>query len=138
MASRDATRILYEEALTRRVIGAFYRVYDVLGYGFLEAVHRRALAIELRQRGMHAQEEFPLEVRYLDEVVGVFRADILVDERLVLELKASAHVGEADRAQLCNYLHGSGKAIGLLLHFGPNARVYRAVAGFTSVDADNV
>jgi GxxExxY protein len=138
MASRDTSRILVEEALTRRVIGAFYRVYDVLGYGFLEAVYRRALVIELRRRGMTAVEEFPIEVRYLGEVVGVYRADILVEGQLILELKATASVGDADRAQLFNYLRGTGMTIGLLLHFGPKPRVMRAIAGPTSVDTDNV
>src|SRR5690349_7272242 len=117
MSSSYASRVHIEEALTRRVIGAFYRVYDVLGYGFLEAVYRRALVIELRRRGMQAQEEFPIEVRYLGDVVGVYRADILVEGRLILELKATASVGDADRAQLSNYLHGSGMTVGLLLHF---------------------
>jgi GxxExxY protein len=136
MTSRDTSRILVEEALTRRVIGAFFRVYDVLGYGFLESDYRRALAIEVRRRGMRVEEEWPIEVRYLGEVVGVFRADLLVESRLTIELKATASVGEVDRAQLFNYLRGSRLVVGLLLHFGPKPRVQRAVAEAYSVDAD--
>jgi GxxExxY protein len=136
MLARDRSRVLIEEALTRRVIGAFYRVYDVLDYGFLEAVYRRALVIELRRRGMQVQEEYPIQVRYLDQVVGMYRAYILVEGQLILEIKATASVGDADRAQLFNYLRGTGMTIGLLLHFGPKPRVMRAIAGPTSVDTD--
>ena len=138
MVSRDRSRVLIEEALTRRVIGAFYGVYDVLGYGFLEAVYRRALVIELRRRGMQVQEEYPIQVRYVDQIVGVYRADILVEGLLILEIKATASVGDADRAQLFNYLRGTGMTIGLLLHFGPKPRAYRSLAGFTRGDTDNI
>jgi len=138
MVSRDRSRVLIEEALTRRVIGAFYGVYDVLGYGFLEAVYRRALVIELRRRGMQVQEEYPIQVRYVDQIVGVYRADILVEGLLILEIKATASVGDADRAQLFNYLRGTGMTIGLPLHFGPKPRVNRSLAGFTSGDTDNI
>jgi GxxExxY protein len=130
--------VLIEEALTRRVIGAFYRVYDVLGYGFLEAVYRRSMAIELRRRRMRVEEEVPIDVYYLGERVGVFRADLLVEGRLVVEIKATPTLVEADRAQLRNYLGATGLQVGLLLHFGPRATVQRAIGSGNSGRTDNV
>ena len=113
---------MVDDVTTRRVIGAFYEVYNTLGYGFLEAVYARALERELRVRRLAVAREVLIEVRYKGAVVGVFRADMLVEGRLVLELKATAVLAAHDRAQLHNYLRGSGLREGLLLHFGPRAR----------------
>ena len=114
-----------DDATPRRVVGAFYEVYNVLGYGFLEAVYARALERELRARGLRVEREVLVEARYKGEVVGVFRADMLVDGRVVVELKATPALVPGDRAQLLNYLRGSGLREGLLLHFGPEPRFRR-------------
>jgi GxxExxY protein len=113
---------MIDDAITRRVIGAFYEVYNVLGYGFLEAVYARALEREIRGRGMAVSREVLIDVSYKGAVVGVFRADMVVEGRLVVELKATAALAPSDRAQLHNYLRGSGLRDGLLLHFGPRAQ----------------
>jgi len=80
---------LLEEELTGKIIAAFYETYRVLGYGFLESVYRKALAIELRLRGLHVQEEVPIDVFYKEIHVGHFRLDLLVEGRVGVEIKAS-------------------------------------------------
>jgi GxxExxY protein len=102
--------------------GAFYRVYNGMGYGFLESPYRNALARELTKAGVSFEREVPIDVWYDGEKVGHFRADFLVEGRVILEVKASQVITEADRKQLLNYLRGSSIEVGLLLHFGPNAR----------------
>ena len=117
-----------DDPLTGAVIGAFYAAYNALGYGFLESVYANALAIELRKRGIRFAREARVTIRYETEVIGTFRADFLVEERLVVELKATRVLVDADRAQLLNCLRGSGLRVGLLLHFGPEPEVRRVVA----------
>ena len=121
-------RQLLEESLTRLIIGAFYEVYNVLGYGFLESVYARALELELRARGLKVEREVWVDVYYKGERVGVFRADMLVESRVVLEIKAKVAVSDPDRDQLRNYLKCSILEVGLLLHFGPRPSIHRVVA----------
>ena len=116
--------------LTRKVIAAFYEVYNYFRGGYLEAVYAGALAIELRCRGIAFRREARLEVRYKEQLAGVYRADFLVEKELVLELKACAAVGEPDRKQLLNYLRIARMPLGLVLHFGPEAHVMRVVNSF--------
>jgi GxxExxY protein len=116
-----------DDALARQVVGAFYRVYDTLGYGFLEAVYARALAIELRRGGHDVRHEVALDVWYRGEHVGHYRADQVVDDRLVLELKAAPALVEAHRAQLVNCLKASRYRSGIVLNFGPRPRFWRVI-----------
>ena len=110
--------ILIDEELTRSVRRAFYHVYNTLGPGFLESVYRRALEYELRRRGIAVEAEAPINVFYEDIQVGHFRADLLVEGRVVVEIKATrALVGE-DVSQLLNCLVGTRLEVGVLLHFG--------------------
>lgn len=125
---RECSDELFERELSHRVIGAFYGVYNVLGFGFLESVYRRALAIELTRRGFHVATEVPAEVRYDGELVGVFRADILVESRVVLELKAARKLSQADEMQVLNYLRATDLDLGFLLHFGPKPAFRRFIA----------
>jgi GxxExxY protein len=125
-AQIDANDFL-ERELTGAIIGAYYRVYNYLGYGFLESVYRRALAHELRKLGLRVDLEVAIDVWYDGILVGHFRADLLVERRVLLETKASEFLSEADRSQLRNYLHGSDIEVGLLLHFGPKAHFERMV-----------
>ena len=118
---------LVDESLTHRIIGAFFECYNKLGYGFLESVYRRALVLELRSRGLRAVEEHPVEVRYKGISVGIFRLDLLVESRIVVEAKATAAISLADKRQVINYLRATGLELGLLLHFGPEPRFARCL-----------
>jgi GxxExxY protein len=125
---RECHEALFEEALTHKIIGAFFHVHNRLGHGFLESVYARALERELRKRGLHVAREVATDVYYESEVVGVFRADMLVESRVVVELKASRKLDPADVAQLLNYLRATELELGLLLHFGPRAAFKRLIA----------
>ena len=127
---RDANDVPHNQ-LTRCVIGAFFDVYNALRWGFLEAVYGGALAIEFEERGIRFRREVRLDVMYKDRVAGVYRADFLIEERLVLEIKACMALGDPDRRQLLNYLRLTHMPLGLLLHFGPvEPKVVRVVNSF--------
>ena len=104
--------------LTEAVIGAAFEVHGALGYGFLEAVYRNAMAVELRRRGLSAVVENRMEVRYKDEVVGTYVADVVVDDTVIVEFKVAEEYRKADEAQLINELVATGKPVGLLINFG--------------------
>jgi GxxExxY protein len=116
---------LLERELTREIIGAFYCCYNELGFGFLESVYRHALATELRARQLHAIEEYLVRVLYRGVEVGVFRADLVVNDRVIVEVKSTSVLGPTDKRQLLNYLRATRLEVGLLLHFGPEPRFYR-------------
>ena len=124
---RPDAQPLIDENITRQIIGAFYECYNQLGYGFLESVYRRALVQELRSRALTASEEAFVEVHYKGSSVGSFRLDLLVENRVVVEAKATSTLGPADRRQLINYLRATGLELGLLLHFGPEPRFERCL-----------
>ena len=107
----------YEE-LTKRIIGCAFRVYNGLGFGFLESVYEKCLMIELRKAGLKAEAQVPIQVRYEEEVVGEFVADILVENTIIVELKSVRQIAWVHEAQLVNYLAATGKPVGLLLNFG--------------------
>jgi GxxExxY protein len=114
----EETVVLIEEALTGSAIGAFYAVYNKLGYGFLENVYVGGLVIELQRRGHRVQREVPIAVEYDGVVVGTYKVDLLVDDRLVIEVKAEAALNGVHERQLRNYLRCTKLEIGLLLVFG--------------------
>jgi GxxExxY protein len=105
--------------------GSFYRSYNGLGFGFLESVYRNALARELAKAGVNFEREVPIDVWYDGALVGHFKADFVLEGRVILEVKASQMLCEADRKQLLNYLRGSNVEVGLLLHYGPKPAVQR-------------
>lgn len=117
-------KMLYEE-LTGKIIGAFYQVYNDLGYGFLEKVYENALAHKLRQAGLTVQQQHPIRVYYEGLIVGDFYADMLIDERVILELKTAEAIAPAFQAQLINYLKATPIELGLLLNFGPKPEFKR-------------
>jgi len=119
--------LLLEGDLTGRIIRCFYRVYDALGYGFLESVYKQAMIIELANEGLSSVAEAAIDVWYQDRKVGHFRADILVEGRVIVEIKASELLPVDARKQLLNYLRCSKVEVGLLLHFGPKARFQRLI-----------
>ena len=118
---------LVEAELTRSVIGAFYEVYNTLGFGFLENVYSAALARELETRGHCVAREVKVRVRYKGLELGIQRLDMVVDEKLVLEIKSTYALPLAAERQVYNYLRGCGLRVGLLLHFGPEPRFYRMI-----------
>ena len=116
-----------EQELTRSVIGAFFEVYNTLGYGYLEHVYVMALERELRARGHHVAREVGIMVRYKGEDLVQQRLDMVVDGRLVVEVKSSELLHPSAKRQLTNYLQGTRIQVGLLLHFGPEPKVHRAI-----------
>lgn len=119
---------LLEERLTRSVIGAFYEVYNTLGFGFLEHVYVMALERELLVRGHRVGREVSTHVTYKGHVLAVQRIDMIVDERLVVETKTTLETPKAAERQLLNYLRATNLEVGLLLHFGPEAKFHRVVS----------
>ncbi len=109
----------YKE-LTHKIIGCAYKVYKILGFGFLESVYQKAMVIELTKNGLQVEEEKHLQVYYDDEVVGDFSADLYIEDLIIVELKSVQHTVKEHEAQLLNYLKASKKEIGLLINFGPS------------------
>ena len=122
----DADQQPYKHSdLTDRSIGCFYPVYGELGFGFLESVYERALLVELRASGLSAEAQVPLTVRYHGETVGEFRANIVVEQAVIVELKAVHRTDPIFDAQLLNYLKATDIEVGLLLNFGPKPQIKR-------------
>ncbi len=121
------TEIYKNSDLTGEIIRVFYQVYNVLGYGFLEKVYENALLIELRKQGIRCSNQLPIEVYYDHHQVGMFFADILVEETVIVEIKAIETLAPIHETVLVNYLKGTGKEVGLLLNFGPKPEVRRKV-----------
>ena len=107
----------YKE-LTEKIIGCAYRVYNKMGFGYLESVYEKCMLIELRKAGFNIESQKPIRVQYDGEVVGDFIADILVNDTVILELKSVRKLVEAHEVQLVNYLVATGKPVGLLINFG--------------------
>ena len=107
-----------EKHLTERIIGCAMRVHTTLGPGFLESVYQKALAHELRKAGLNVEWEKPVAVTYDGVPVGDFAADLLVENKVMLELKANHALSPVNEVQLVNYLTATGIEIGLLLNFG--------------------
>ena len=118
--------ILHEE-LTGKIIKAFYTVYNTLGHGFLEKVYENALMIELRKIGLHSDQQKKIEVFYESQRVGEYFADIIVEDIVILELKAAETIAPEHEAQLINYLKATKIEVGLLLNFGPKPQVVRRI-----------
>ena len=113
--------------LTDSILCCFYSVYNTLGYGFLEKVYQRALCLELESRGISAVAEAPITVLYRDQVVGEYFCDVLVENKVILEIKATDGLIPRHEAQLLNYLKATPIEVGLLLNFGPDPQVKRKV-----------
>jgi GxxExxY protein len=119
---------LIEESLTQSVIGAFFEVYNTIGYGFLEHLYCMALERELMERDHAVAREVSVAVTYKGHHLGTQRIDMIVDDRLIVETKATAQLPPFAQRQLFNYLKATRLEVGLLLHFGPTPRFYRQVA----------
>jgi|GEM_PF-129936 len=106
--------------ITEQIIRAFYNVYNTLGYGFLEKVYGNALAIELKQQKLSVVQQAPIKVYYNRQLVGEYYADLLVEDKVIVELKTVEALTDEHHAQLLNYLKATRIQVGLLLNFGPN------------------
>lgn len=111
--------------LTEAVIGAFYDVYNALGYGFLEKVYESALKLELEIHGLKVESQRPIKVLYKGAIVGEYFADLCVEDNVIVELKATEGIRVEHEMQLFHYLKATQKEIGLLLNFGPKPEVRR-------------
>ena len=111
--------------LTRQIIGGFYKVYNGLGYGFSEKVYENSLIIELKKLDFQVEQQRQLVVYYEGVEVGEYFADIVVDNAVIVELKAAQTLTSDHEAQLLNYLKATTIEVGLLLNFGPKAEVKR-------------
>jgi GxxExxY protein len=119
---------LVEKELTGSIIGAFYYVYNQLGYGFLEKIYAEGLARVLRKLGHSVAREVNAPI-YLDgEVIGLQRFDMVVDSRVIIENKSTYLLSEADHRQINSYVTSSVLRVGLLLHFGPEPKFYRVIS----------
>jgi GxxExxY protein len=118
---------LLEAVLSEQILAAFFYVYRALGFGFLESVYRNALAVHLGRMGLKVECEVPIEVVFDGVIVGRFRGDILVNGRILIEVKATKSLTDADDKQLMNYLKGTSIEIGYILHFGPTPQFRRKV-----------
>jgi GxxExxY protein len=117
----------HAERLARVIIGRFFEVYNRLRYGFLEGVYVGALVEELRRLDIPCEREYPVEVLYRGVPVGFYRADLLVDGCLIVEVKAGRKLDDSARWQTLNYLRATGLPLGLVLHFGPEAHFHRVI-----------
>jgi GxxExxY protein len=109
----------YEE-ITHKIIGAAYKVFNTLGFGFLESVYKKAMIIELSKNDLKVEPELPLQVFYDNQIVGDFYVDLLVNGEIIVELKSVQNLAKDHEVQLVNYLNALKKEIGLLINFGPS------------------
>lgn len=119
---------LLEETLTRSIIGAFYEVYNTLGFGFLEHLYVLAMEQELIARGHKVSRQVSVPVFYKGRQLGSQRLDMIVDDKVVIEIKSTFDLHPAAHRQLRSYLQGTKLQLGFLLHFGPEAKFYRVVS----------
>ena len=120
----DERRFKHKD-VTRRIIGVFFDVYNDLGYGFVESVYHEAMALTLVSEGLYVERESTLEVHFRGQVIGVFRADLVVNGSILVELKALKSLAPVHEAQTLNYLRAGVLEIALLLNFGPEPQIRR-------------
>ncbi len=119
------------EDITEKIIKAAYSVYNTLGFGFLESVYEKSLILELKANGLNTESQKAIEVFYRSEKVGDFFTDILVEGKIIVELKSVRKLIEIHEVQLVNYLKATGLEVGLLINFGEkNVQVKRKVKEF--------
>ena len=129
-------RTLKHSELSQKIIAAAHNVHNELGQGFLEKVYKNALAIELQEAGMKCAIEVPMSVRYHGHIVGDYVADIIVQDKIIVEAKAVSELNSVHEVQLVNYLKATGLQVGLLINFGRSVQVKRRVFGFSAEEED--
>lgn len=115
------------QEISSKIINAFYTVYNTLGYGFLIKVYEKAMIFEFRKIGLDCKNQFPIEVIYDNQVVGEYYADLLVEDKIIVELKAIKKLTNQDEAQLLAYLTATNIEVGLLLNFGEKPEFKRKI-----------
>jgi GxxExxY protein len=123
---RHKDNLIHSE-LTDKIIGCIYDVYNALGYGFVEKVYENALVIRLRQIGLGVVQQAPIRVLFEGQLVGEFVADLLVDNTVIIEIKAVSTLTSVHEVQLVNYLKATGIEVGLLVNFGEKVKIVRRV-----------
>lgn len=118
---------LLHQDTTDQIIKAFYNVYNKLGYGFLEKVYENAIMIELTKMGIPCEKQVPIDVYYESEHIGKYYADLLVNNQVIVELKAASGLLKEHEAQLLNYLKATEIEVGLLLNFGVKPQISRKI-----------
>ncbi len=121
------SQTLIHSELTSKIIRAFYNVYNKLGYGFLEKVYERSMMIELNKLGINCVAQRPIEVNYFGSSVGLYYADIITEEKVIIEIKAAENLAPEHEAQLLNYLKATDIEVGLLLNFGNKPQYRRKI-----------
>lgn len=119
--------MLKHRQLSRKIIRSFYEVYNELGTGFLESVYENAFCIVLKEAGLNIEKQPLIPVYFRNAIVGEFRADIIVEDKIILELKAINQLQSTQKAQLLNYLKATNKEIGLLMNFGDKPEFKRMI-----------
>ncbi len=118
---------LLHKEITDQIFKAFYKVYNELGFGFLEKVYENAMLIELRSMGLYCEKQKPIKVYYSEQMVGEYFADIIVNDCVIIELKAAENLCEEHEFQLINYLKATETEVGLLLNFGKKPQYKRKI-----------
>jgi len=113
--------------LTEKIIHEAFYVYNTLGYGFLEKVYENALYKRLREDGLKTEIQYPISVYFEDEIIAEYSADLIVDDKVIVELKAIKELAEIHEAQLINYLKATKIEVGLLINFGPIIQIKRKI-----------
>lgn len=135
MDANNKSCLELDKRLSERVIGCAFEVSNTLGSGFLEAVYENALCQELKRKGILFERQKSLEVNYRGEVVGNYIADVIVEDKLLLELKALSRTTSEHEAQVMNYLKATGLSVGLLLNFGtPKLGIKRIVWQYDALE----
>ena len=119
-------KFLHRE-LTDAIIGVYYNVFNELGYGFLERVYQNAMYVELKSEGFEVVAQKQIKVHYKGMLVGDYYADLIIDDRVILELKATEALAEEHEVQLLNYLRATDIEVGLLLNFGKKPELRRLI-----------
>ncbi|MDD2707922.1 MAG: GxxExxY protein [Verrucomicrobiae bacterium] len=128
---------LKHERITKTVIGCAFEVINELGVGFLESVYEKALLLALQQKGLSAMSQHPIRVMFRNECVGDFYADIFVEEKVIVELKAVKAIAPEHQAQIINYLNATGIEVGLLINFGNPRLEYKRFTRKTTMVAQD-
>ena len=137
MSQPDLRKLAHAD-LTGRILACFFAVAGELGHGFSETVMRRAMAIALAEAGMLVRQEVPLDVIFRGRCIGTFRADLIVEDTVLVEIKAATTVENYAVSQILNYLKAAGGGVGLLLNFGRKPEYKRYVMGDPNVSLPNL
>lgn len=118
---------LLHSEITGEIIKSFYKVYNTLGYGFLEKVYENSLAFELSGKGFFVQQQLPISVYYNGKIAGEYFADLIINNKVIIEIKTASAIDKAHEAQLLNYLKATEIEVGLVLNFGHKPEKVRKV-----------